>query len=150
MKKRKWLFISAISVMASFVTGCGQNTVSAVSETVLELSEDTSAASSDIIEKTVTTVEMDAPDAFDLSQVPEYTTSPYIVVNNNVPYFSDADLTTDSFEYYSALDAADRCGVAYASVGVDLMPTEKRLGRWKILIQSLSSYWTSTDRRKCQ
>ena len=63
---------------------------------------------------------------FSLNDIPEYTTSPYYVVNNNVPYFSDDDLTTNSFEYYSELDVLGRCGTAYASIGIDLMPTEKR------------------------
>ena len=37
------------------------------------------------------------------------------------PYFTDADLTAVSFETYSDLDSLGRCGVAYASVGKDLM-----------------------------
>ena len=35
-------------------------------------------------------------------------------------------MTTDSFETYSELDALGRCGTAFADVGTDLMPTEKR------------------------
>ena len=50
----------------------------------------------------------------------------YVGVNGNVPEFTDADMTTDSFETYSDLDELGRCGVAYACVGRDLMPTEKR------------------------
>ena len=48
----------------------------------------------------------------------------YIIVIN--PYFTDADLTDVSFESYSDLDSLGRCGVAYASVSPDTMPTEKR------------------------
>lgn len=33
---------------------------------------------------------------------------------------------TESFETYSSLDSLGRCGVAYANVGQDLMPTEER------------------------
>ena len=47
-------------------------------------------------------------------------------VNGNQPYFTEADLTTQSFETYSELDSLGRCGVAYANVGQDLMPTEPR------------------------
>lgn len=50
----------------------------------------------------------------------------YVAVNGNVPYFTDADLTDVSFESYSDLDSLGRCGVAYASVSQDTMPTEKR------------------------
>lgn len=49
-----------------------------------------------------------------------------MAVNGNVPYFTDADLTDVSFESYSDLDSLGRCGVAYASVSQDTMPTEKR------------------------
>ena len=63
---------------------------------------------------------------FQLSDIPEYSGSPYVAVNGNVPYFSESDLTDVSFESYSDLDALGRCGVAYASVSTDTMPTEKR------------------------
>lgn len=57
----------------------------------------------------------------------DYTDSPYIVVNDNVPYFSEEDLTrTDAFETYSELDSLGRCGVAYANICQELMPTEER------------------------
>ena len=63
---------------------------------------------------------------FSLSDVPDYTGSPYVAVNGNVPYFTEDDLTDVSFESYSDLDSLGRCGVAYASVCTDTMPTEKR------------------------
>ena len=63
---------------------------------------------------------------FSLFDVPGYTGSPYVAVNGNVPYFTDDDLTEVSFESYSDLDSLGRCGVAYASVSTDTMPTEKR------------------------
>lgn len=66
--------------------------------------------------------------AFNLSAIPAYSGEPYVAVNNNVPYFTDADLTNVSFEDYSDLDSAGRCGTAYASVCTDTMPTEKRGG----------------------
>ena len=67
-----------------------------------------------------------ATTAFSLSDVPAYAGAPYVAVNNNVPYFSDSDLTATSFEQYGDLDALGRCTTAYASIGQDLMPTEKR------------------------
>lgn len=54
-------------------------------------------------------------------------TTPYFVFNNNVPAFSADELArTDSFEVYSNLDALGRCGVAYANICKDLMPTTER------------------------
>lgn len=61
-----------------------------------------------------------------LTDIPEYNGEPFVSVNGNVPFFADSDLTTQSFESYSDLDKLGRCGVAYANVGRDLMPTEKR------------------------
>lgn len=61
-----------------------------------------------------------------LSDVPEYSGAAYIAVNNNVPYFTDAEKTDDVFEEYSELDSLGRCGIAYANICTDLMPTEKR------------------------
>ena len=58
--------------------------------------------------------------------LPEYSDSPYVIVNNNEPFFTENDMTAHSFEYYGELDELGRCTVAYASVGKDLMPTEKR------------------------
>lgn len=58
--------------------------------------------------------------------LPEYTGSPYIIVNDNVPFFTEADMTTSSFEEYGELDSLGRCSTAYANVGKDLMPTQKR------------------------
>lgn len=40
--------------------------------------------------------------------------------------FPEEDMTSVSFETYSELDTLGRCGVAYANVGQDLMPTEDR------------------------
>ncbi len=61
-----------------------------------------------------------------LDEVPAYAGEPYVAINGNVPYFTEDDLTTDSFESYSPLDLLNRCGPAYANVGLDLMPTEER------------------------
>ena len=63
---------------------------------------------------------------FSLAEVPEYGGQPYTAVNGNEPYFTQTDYTTAAFERYSDLDALGRCGVAYACVGQELMPTEKR------------------------
>ena len=62
----------------------------------------------------------------DINNIPAYSGNDYIVLNNNIPNFSDYDLTTTSFEEYSPLDSLGRCGVAYANIGTDLMPTEER------------------------
>lgn len=61
-----------------------------------------------------------------ISGIPAYTNKPYVVLNNNQPLFAAADFTTKSFEKYSKLDSLGRCGTAFANVGKDTMPQEKR------------------------
>lgn len=64
--------------------------------------------------------------SYDLASIPEYSNDNYVVLNNNEPNFTESDYTTDSFERYSELDSLGRAKVAYANIGVDLMPTEER------------------------
>ena len=66
--------------------------------------------------------------SYALSDIPEYTNQKYVFINGNNPYFLESDLTTDSFEHYSELDILGRCGVAYANISRDIMPTDKREG----------------------
>ena len=61
-----------------------------------------------------------------IESIPEYAGEPYIVLNNNEPDFDEEYFTTESFETYSDLDSLGRCGVAFANVGKDIMPTEER------------------------
>lgn len=61
-----------------------------------------------------------------IQDIPEYQGKAYIVLNDNIPYFTDDDFTTKSFEHYSELDSLGRCGVAFANVSKKTMPTEKR------------------------
>lgn len=68
----------------------------------------------------------EAQEALSLEDVPAYGGEPYVAVEGNEPDFSQAEITEDSFESYSELDSLGRCGEALASVGQDLMPTEKR------------------------
>lgn len=59
-----------------------------------------------------------------LSQIPAYSTSYYITLNNNIPHFSTKNLSTTAYEFYSELDSLGRCGVAYACLGTELMPAD--------------------------
>lgn len=52
--------------------------------------------------------------------------TPWIVLNGNIPDFTKSDMTTEAFETYSELDSLGRCGVAYANICQELMPTEER------------------------
>lgn len=55
-----------------------------------------------------------------------YQGEPYAVINGNNPGFTEEDMSTISFESYGELDGLGRCTTAFANIGRDLMPTEKR------------------------
>ncbi len=59
-------------------------------------------------------------------EIPEYSGKPCVAINDNKPFFTEDDMRTESFETYSNLDSLGRCGVAFANVGRDLMPIDKR------------------------
>ena len=63
-----------------------------------------------------------------LSEIPEFSGEPYVKINGGIPFFTEEEITTKSFEDYSLLDELGRCGVAMACIGRDLMPTEDREG----------------------
>ena len=60
------------------------------------------------------------------NEIPEFKDTPYFVLNNNQPEFSDSDLALEPFEKYAPLDTLGRCGVAFACISKELMPTEDR------------------------
>lgn len=60
--------------------------------------------------------------SYNLSDIPEYTDSPYVIINDNIPNFDKKDYDSEGFEKYSKLDILGRCGVAYANVCKETMP----------------------------
>ena len=64
--------------------------------------------------------------SFDLTSIPEFTDKPYVVLNDNQPEFTEEELNKTTFEEYSELDYLERCGPAFAKVGIQTMPTEER------------------------
>ncbi len=61
-----------------------------------------------------------------LETIPEYSGSYFVKLNNNKPTFNKEDMEKEAFESYSDLDSLGRCGVAYAKLGKELMPTSSR------------------------
>lgn len=59
--------------------------------------------------------------------IPEYSGDIYYEINGNHPTFEIGSIdVNDEFEIYSELDDLGRCGVAYANLCKNLMPTEER------------------------
>ncbi|WP_373261870.1 DNA/RNA non-specific endonuclease [Hungatella hathewayi] len=117
MNKIKRLFLPII-VMLLMATGCSP--------------ESSSAKISPVIKDSVTTATEKSVNDLNIVQnqnnidIPGYNGAAYVPINNNIPFFSADEDTSQSFEIYSDLDNLGRCGTAYANVGTDLMPTEKR------------------------
>ena len=119
MKKRFYIFLAVFTLLMS---GCSTAQTSALADVskIIEINdnEDVPASARDIEQET---------ESFVLEDVEAYSGNPFILINNNVPYFSEDEKTcTDAFENYSELDELGRCGVAYANICRELMPTEER------------------------
>lgn len=61
-----------------------------------------------------------------LENLPAYTGEASMEINQNMPFFLPEEITVNVFEHYSELDSLGRCGVAFANVCRELMPTEER------------------------
>jgi len=61
-----------------------------------------------------------------LDTLPAFSGEPFVVLGDNVPEFPQEDLDAEPFESYSPLDGLGRCGVCYACVAPETMPTEDR------------------------
>ncbi len=98
MKKRRSFYLVIITLFGMLAAGCTGGTESTGSQDYVS----------------------------DVSMVPDFLGEPYIELNGNEPLFTQEDYVTEPFELYSDLDGLGRCGVAYANICRELMPTEKR------------------------
>ncbi len=123
MKKCKAIILTLIITANLFLCACSQT-----SDTLSNLNE--MPATEEITTELITTisettVQPTTPE-IDLSEIPDFSSKAYYEINNNEPYFTSSEITTISFENYTELDDFGRCGVAFACVGKDIMPTEER------------------------
>ena len=63
---------------------------------------------------------------FSLKDIPEYDHSPYVEVNEGIPFFTEDDMTTETFQDYAPFDDLGRCGRAMACLGRETMPDKPR------------------------
>ena len=112
INKQKNKYITLIISIILLLTACSTDSTT-----------DLGTMPSKTIENDVRTPEANATLPYN---IPPYAGAANIPVNNDVPFFTENDFTTDPFEYYSNLDNLGRCGTAYANVCTELMPTEPR------------------------
>lgn len=131
-----------VAVLLSSFAGCGSEqsdeTTTEIIETTIEsqITENETEAITDSSEtekaeeKTEKeTQKVNKPDSVGddnskavLSEIPEYSGRPYVVINDNIPSFNKYELTTKGYETYASLDKFGRCGGAVASCGREIMP----------------------------
>lgn len=122
MKNKKRISaISVVLLLVLFLYGCNGKNAEPASET-----GEVQVQSEEQLQNTAPENVNAALYHFDDASVPIYAGEASVTVNNGVPFFTMGDLTPESFEYYSDLDAIGRCGPAYACIGQDLMPTQER------------------------
>ena len=76
------------------------------------------------ITNVITYAETESKSSIDIKSIPEYSGTPYVVINGGKPSFSEKD--KERVEEYSELDKYGRCGTAFANVSKELMPTKPR------------------------
>ena len=129
MKKRRVWLLTALTWIALALSACGGAETEPPEESVVAEANVPGLGAPEAqppAEEKQSETPPSSEGGFSLSGVEPYTDQAYVPVNGNQPYFSENDLTGQSYEYYSDLDELGRCGVAHACIGVDLMPTEDR------------------------
>jgi DNA-entry nuclease len=122
MKKNKILLLTLSLILILSVAGCRRNTET----NTLDGNKDYIPNYSQENTKEDYQEPTEEVKSFDFSEVPEYSGKAYFVVNSNQPFFTKDEITIEAFENYSKLDKLGRCGVAYANVCKELMPTSDR------------------------
>lgn len=122
-KQRILAFLSVIICVCLLLAGCEVVIDSPVSDHSAASAEQSAVSQR---ESSASSGTSGLSGGYTTDTVPDFSDSAYVAVNDNVPYFTPSDYTTTSFESYSELDALGRCGVAFACVAQDTMPTEKR------------------------
>ncbi len=64
--------------------------------------------------------------SYTLETIPDYDGEPFVILDDNIPHFTEEDKKSKEFEIYQDLDALGRTTLAFANIGPSLMPTEER------------------------
>lgn len=61
-----------------------------------------------------------------IDEIPDYNGEPYVLINDGIPDFTEAEMKISKLEKYSDLDILGRTVRAYALIGLETMPETKR------------------------
>lgn len=64
--------------------------------------------------------------SYDIGDIPKYNGNNHIIINDNIPNFTNISNTNEEFQKFSDLDNLGRSGPAIANIGYDMMPTTER------------------------
>ena len=123
MKKLLTLFLS-LTIVCS-LCGCSQTTPSQIQPSSQEqsISNTTISKEETLVLEALPTCKIKINESLEIHS---FSTEPFVEINNNIPFFTEKDYTLEPFEIYSELDSLGRCGVTYANICIDIMPTEER------------------------
>lgn len=144
--KRKFYSVLYVAIFALLMSGCSMSGIadgsrSAVKgyekETVEDTSESENTTAAEKKDNTGNTspessaaasenIADQQDSSMEIADIPIYSGEAYCEINGNVPYFSEDEMVTEAFENYSELDFLGRCGVAYANICKEIMPTKER------------------------
>jgi len=129
------IFLALLLALSISLCGCGTepstpsddvSTSTSQTETINSPDDNIVSDKTENSDTQIETSKLSESEEKTLSSIPKYDGSYYVAINNNIPYFTESDLTTSAYEKYSNLDRLGRCGVASACVGIEIMPTEER------------------------
>lgn len=130
------IFLALLLALSISLCGCGTepstpsddvSTSTSQSETINSLDDNIVSDKTENSDTQIESSKLSESEEKTLSSIPKYDGSYYVAINNNIPYFTESDLTTSAYEKYSNLDRLGRCGVASACVGIEIMPPKKEV-----------------------
>lgn len=119
------LLLSLLVACGLLVGGCSADQPELPDQTITE--EDTAKNPSSDLSESSDISDPKRPD-LTLADIPPYQDELSVIIHENKPFFTEQQLEegADSFEIYYGLDSLNRVIGAFASIGQDLMPTERR------------------------
>ncbi len=129
-KMRALAMMVCLALTLQSASGCGTTEPAQSTQEITDDIEEKTQEQTDTEEQekslpsteNATTIE----ETFDFAAIPAYEGKAYVAVNGNVPFFTEEELSSASYETYGELDPLGRCTVCVASVGQNLMPAEER------------------------